>query len=471
MSNRMNNVAVSKLAIASLVLGILTLLVFWAPIFHLLPGFIAVVLGLVSLRIVRSGTASGGGMALAGIVCGLLGMVPTGLFAIAAIGLYLSPPEIEIVQMGPSEQDEFFKEFHQDFAQQRLESRQKQAPSYVLHALEAPRNHGGYRGFDITPDGKLIAGGTGTVSMSFGNKTDTAGGEVILWDAESGKIATTLGDHKGSTVMMVKFGNGGRVLTSISDDNRLVKTWDVRKEKSVSQFELKGDYSLINPPVLAPNGRWLANVPETEMPSGEETVNPKGELTVWDIKTGTAAWSLPVSTIHRKCFTTDSATLIYFAGKMLTALDTATGEERWQVEEKGRFTYFLPSPDGKTVWGVGSGPNVENRRRVTGKLKCWNLANGEVVKEQVLDLKGHFNVAKAVFHSDENSIVMIEFMDTKLKVFDVVDGTESASIEIKFPNQFNHAAFSADRKRMVCDFGMHVGPSVIDVEKLLAFAE
>ena len=45
--------------------------------------------------------------------------------------------------------------------------------------LEEPKNHGGFFSFAISPDGSLVAGGTGTVTSTFGGRQTVAGGEVI----------------------------------------------------------------------------------------------------------------------------------------------------------------------------------------------------------------------------------------------------------------------------------------------------
>lgn len=69
----------SGLAIACLVLGILTLLSFWMIYFVLVPGLLAIVLGILGLRQIRRETATGKGLAVAGIICATLGMIPTAL--------------------------------------------------------------------------------------------------------------------------------------------------------------------------------------------------------------------------------------------------------------------------------------------------------------------------------------------------------------------------------------------------------
>jgi hypothetical protein len=101
MSENFNNRGTSGLAIGSLVLGIVTLLMFWIPILHLLPGVLAVVLGIVGLMMIRRGTVSGAGLAVSGIVCATLGMLPTVLILMAFIGIGASEGFHEVkVQVG-----------------------------------------------------------------------------------------------------------------------------------------------------------------------------------------------------------------------------------------------------------------------------------------------------------------------------------------------------------------------------------
>jgi hypothetical protein len=100
MSEVSNKRPVSGLAITSLVLGILTLLMFWIPILPLAPGLLAVILGAVALWSVRRGTASGGGLAVAGLLCAVLGMVPTALLALAFVGIGVAGPDAVLEEAG-----------------------------------------------------------------------------------------------------------------------------------------------------------------------------------------------------------------------------------------------------------------------------------------------------------------------------------------------------------------------------------
>jgi hypothetical protein len=73
----------SGVAIAALVLGVLSIPLAFTIYLGLLVGLLAVVLGVAGLVITRGGRRTGRGMAAAGLVTGLLGLV----FA-AALGLY-----------------------------------------------------------------------------------------------------------------------------------------------------------------------------------------------------------------------------------------------------------------------------------------------------------------------------------------------------------------------------------------------
>jgi uncharacterized membrane protein HdeD (DUF308 family) len=73
----------SGIAIAALVLGVLSIPLAFTIYLGLLVGLLAVVLGVTGLVTTRGGRRSGRGMATAGLITGLVGLV----FA-AALGLY-----------------------------------------------------------------------------------------------------------------------------------------------------------------------------------------------------------------------------------------------------------------------------------------------------------------------------------------------------------------------------------------------
>jgi hypothetical protein len=76
----------SGMAIASMVLGILCIILFFTHVFALIMGLLAVIFGHVSRGTIRRsrGNIGGGGMALAGLVTGYIGIVIVSIILIAA---------------------------------------------------------------------------------------------------------------------------------------------------------------------------------------------------------------------------------------------------------------------------------------------------------------------------------------------------------------------------------------------------
>lgn len=79
----------SGIAIASLVCGILSLVLFWIPWLGFLLGVLAIIFGGVAIGQIRRDPNLGGrGMAIAGLVCGIIG-VATWVIVIALIGIFV----------------------------------------------------------------------------------------------------------------------------------------------------------------------------------------------------------------------------------------------------------------------------------------------------------------------------------------------------------------------------------------------
>ena len=61
--------------------------------------------------------------------------------------------------------------------------------AHGLTMLEEPKEHGGVQAYSIATDGRWLAGGTGVVTASVdGVAIKRGGGDVLIWDARSGKI-------------------------------------------------------------------------------------------------------------------------------------------------------------------------------------------------------------------------------------------------------------------------------------------
>ena len=78
----------SGMAIAAMVLGIVSAVLFCAWYIAIPCGIVAIILGAIARKRVAAGMGGGGGMAVAGIVCGVIGVV-LGVLVIAGVAAFL----------------------------------------------------------------------------------------------------------------------------------------------------------------------------------------------------------------------------------------------------------------------------------------------------------------------------------------------------------------------------------------------
>ncbi|MCW2743752.1 MAG: hypothetical protein JWM48_302 [Mycobacterium sp.] len=76
--------------IAALVLGILALIFCWTIVGGILFGILAIIFGILGRGRARRGEASNGGLALAGLITGAVGLVLAVVFAVVGVGLVAS---------------------------------------------------------------------------------------------------------------------------------------------------------------------------------------------------------------------------------------------------------------------------------------------------------------------------------------------------------------------------------------------
>jgi hypothetical protein len=75
----------SGMSVAGMVLGIITLVGFWIPIGSVILGVLAVALSGAGMAQTGKPGYSGRGMAITGLVCGIVGLIPSVLFMVAFI--------------------------------------------------------------------------------------------------------------------------------------------------------------------------------------------------------------------------------------------------------------------------------------------------------------------------------------------------------------------------------------------------
>ncbi|HEX3790409.1 MAG TPA: DUF4190 domain-containing protein [Pseudonocardiaceae bacterium] len=79
----------SGLSVAGMVIGILSLTMWWVPVLGLVISLVGLLLSARGIAHTRRGPRSGYGMGIAGLVCSLLSLIPAIVVAVFAVGLAL----------------------------------------------------------------------------------------------------------------------------------------------------------------------------------------------------------------------------------------------------------------------------------------------------------------------------------------------------------------------------------------------
>jgi outer membrane protein assembly factor BamB len=314
--------------------------------------------------------------------------------------------------------------------------------------LEKPRNHGGFPSFVFLPDGQTVAGGTGSVTATINGKREKPmGGEVILWDAKTGRIRKTLGSHDAS-VRWIACSHDGTVLASASDKNGVVKIWDARNgslRQTLKTANPIGTRNLEPFCALSPNGKLLA--------MGNVTVRTADELTVWDTSSGREVWKTKDSFAESLVITGDSTLLVAPTRKMqwqespsgtkgtsseesLVAWDLQTGKERWRSPLKPWPNNVVVVP-GKGILAI------------TGKyLSYFDPANG--TKKSAIKAAASAGQRGMVVAQDGTRFAGFEFMGNHVDWVDLPSGKVAASQKFEKSNP-STSVISPDLKSAVME--------------------
>jgi WD40 repeat protein len=322
----------------------------------------------------------------------------------------------------------------------------------VKTKFQMPEEHGGMFVLAVSPDAKTVAGGTGIVSMTVGTTKSVKGGEIVLWDAATGKIRKILGKH-GSTPKWLAFSRDGKVLGSLSKDDGEFKLWDLATGKLVQTVKL-GTGINADAASIAFDGRMLITVEQKSIAGGQEGFSYllPGALTARDAKTGKTLWSVNDSGVVVMGLSPDGKTLAVFtqmqaleAGKVkildraVKLLDVLTGKEV-RTLDRGDLGYAdsigFPQ-DGKTIYAAHH-----------GDLFRWDAQEGKPLS--AVELASWKNASTRTVSADGKTMGIVDFMGEKAGLVDTASGKTLVEVTGKFPANFAHAAFSSDLKLLAC---------------------
>jgi WD40 repeat protein len=215
------------------------------------------------------------------------------------------------------------------------------------------------------------------MSVSFshdGRFLASGGGDVCLWDIESGRLLKTyqtqpVGDIPKYIISIAFSPNNADLVTGSYDG--VVRVWE-RSTGSLLQ-QLKGHKAVIRSVTYSSNGRYIA--------SGSFD----GTVRVWNANTGEQmrVFEGDLGSIETVHFSPDDRLIVVGGVDGVHLLDTTTGKQigKYDIsEDEIRIRYAGFSPDGHQVYIVGS----------RGAMYRWDLASAKQVQisGDKIDLQG-----------------------------------------------------------------------------------
>jgi WD40 repeat protein len=270
----------------------------------------------------------------------------------------------------------------------------------------------------FSPDGRYLA-------------TSTKDGLVRLWRARGGHELRKWRAHDANATCLA-FSPDSRYLASGSWDTN-VKVWDVEQvlKPEVPEPLLRRQHtSRVWSVSFSPDGQRLAS-------AGGREADDKGEVKVWDMKTGqeALAWSLTraVRCVH---FSPDGLRLATSGQDMLQVWDAQTGLEQLPLGSDDRAAQAVAfSPDGRRLASLGGNLSMHPDPEVM----VWDAHSGQ----EILRLRGHVAGLRTLTYSIDGSRLASAGLDQTVKLWDTETGQAVLTLRGHFDNVFG-LAFSAD---------------------------
>jgi len=344
--------------------------------------------------------------------------------------------------------------------------------------LESPADHGGLSLYRFSPDGSLLAAGTGVGRMLGAGDQVTFGGEVILWDLSTGRLRPVLGTHATSPTALEFSADGSRLLSYSREDHHAM-LWSVTDGRLLAELRLEGPGARAHPPALSPDGRILLHLEERPLrPGDDDSMVVSFRLEAWDIEAGKRLWSRGSEEQGRQldlrfAITPDgrgvacaSRTMLWqeedgrLTGRRLAAahelLALDTGEPLWSIPvTSGDRTrphprqQVLVTPDGSEVLMVG--------RRWMHRFAT---DDGTPVG-QPIDLEGDESISRLRLSADGTRFLLIRFFGREFEFRAFPEGTELSRIVFTFQDKLHGPEPAPDLDRLAGYRGF--APSVLEL--------
>jgi RNA polymerase sigma factor (sigma-70 family) len=180
----------------------------------------------------------------------------------------------------------------------------------------------------FSPDGKLLAAGSAVITP----QGDTTGGEVYVWDLQTGNLLWGKEEH-ANQVNGVAFAPDGKTLASASTD-KAIKLWDAQTGGVKQTLMGHGDAGVFSV-AFAPDGKTLAS-------GGLD-----GTVRLWDVAAASVKYTLTEyapGSIIAVAFSPDGRT-VAGAGTLRPGDDRSGAAKLWDVQT-GELKQTMPDPLG-----------------------------------------------------------------------------------------------------------------------------
>lgn len=249
------------------------------------------------------------------------------------------------------------------------------------------------------------------VFLDNGARLATAGwdGKIKLWNLEKDEPIATLQGHKGGIRSIVALSDG-KTLVSASED-ATVKLWDLTtfKEKAT----LKGNAMVVYSMATSPDRKTLATA------GGDHRRAGPGELILWDLETGKPRKTFAgVETIWGVAFSHDGTLLAgAFVKGEIKVWDVKTGDVRTTLSVPYCRPVAFSRDDKILAAGYGKAPFKTEPGK--GGVRYWDTTSWKAKA----DLPGHEHVVLTLDYSPDGRLLATASEDGRIKFWPVPAGT------------------------------------------------